>query len=104
MIASHLNIESGLDKHDRVIRTMKKLDGNVYINPIGGVALYDENYFRQHGIKLRFHRMHEIKYRQHGNDFVPNLSIIDVLMFNSQAELQKMLQRYSLVDNSGNPI
>ena len=29
-------------------------------------------------------------------DFIPNLSIIDVLMFNSQKDIYKMLDAYTL--------
>jgi hypothetical protein len=40
----------------------------------------------------------EIKnYKQFSNNFVPYLSIVDVLMFNSPEEIRKMLDDYTLL-------
>ena len=41
--------------------------------------------------------MKEIKYKQFNNDFVPNLSIIDVLMFNDVSRVREFLDAYELV-------
>lgn len=38
-----------------------------------------------------------MKYQQFGDKFVPGLSIVDVLMFNSKEEVRKQLQNYALV-------
>lgn len=94
--ASRLGIGECSDKQDRVIRTVKKLGGTTYINPIGGVNLYDAEYFSNNGIELLFHRMGDVRYKQFGNAFFPGLSIIDVLMFNSQAEVKEMLDLCNL--------
>ena len=53
--------------------------------------------FNNNGIKLSFIKTGEIKYKQFNNEFVPNLSIIDVLMFNSPSEIKEMLNNYSLI-------
>jgi len=50
----------------------------------------------QHGLDLKFFSMNDITYRQFKGPFVANLSAIDVLMFNSVAELQALLPCYSL--------
>ena len=76
---------------------VEKLQGDVYINPIGGVDLYDKDVFKEHGITLAFHRMDEIKYTQFDKEFVPSLSILDVLMFQSKEEIKQLLNRYSLL-------
>ena len=68
-----------------------------YINAIGGQALYDKDEFAKNGIKLNFIKMKEIKYKQFNNDFVPNLSIIDVLMFNDVSRVREFLDAYELV-------
>ncbi len=37
-----------------------------------------------------------IKYKQFNNEFVPWLSIIDVMMFNSKEQIQEYLNKYTL--------
>lgn len=96
VIASQLPVGAVEDKQDRVIKTARLLDANVYVNPSGGRDLYDAEHFREHRMSLQFHRMDDISYRQFGQDFVPLLSIIDVLMFNEVPEVQRMLSRYTL--------
>jgi hypothetical protein len=103
VVSSDLSIDKDIDKQDRVILTTRKLGADVYINLIGGVDLYSEEYLKEHGIDLKFHRINDIRYRQFDNEFVPLLSIIDVLMFNEIADVKKMLADYSLVDHHGNP-
>lgn len=34
---------------------------------------------------------------QFGNDFLPNLSIVDVMMFNSAEEIGTLLNEYALI-------
>lgn len=102
-IASDLAIHDVDDKQDRVIKTAKKLDADVYINFIGGVELYDFDLFRERGIKLQFHKINDIVYPQFGNEFVPMLSIIDVMMFNDAPEVQRKLNCYSLLDETKSP-
>lgn len=96
LVSSKLSLDASLRSQYRVIETVKRLDGNVYINPIGGTALYSFDEFRRHEIDLKFHRMRDVQYRQFGSDFVPYLSIIDVLMFNEIPEVRKKLSYYSL--------
>ena len=67
-----------------------------YINPIGGLKLYDKEDFKLHGIDLKFIKTDFFEYKQFDNEFIPNLSIIDVMMFNSREEVKKMLDLYTL--------
>lgn len=103
-VASDLEIHDVVDKQDRVVRTAKKLECDIYINFIGGVSLYDFEYFSQNGLQLKFHRINDISYPQFGDKFVPLLSIIDVLMFNDIEEVQRMLSCYSLIDSTRIPV
>ena len=68
-----------------------------YVNPIGGMSLYSKEIFQENDIVLNFIRSYEIQYQQFKNDFVPWLSIIDVLMFNSVVDIKKMLIQYELI-------
>ena len=101
-LSSSFSLDVPSHKQERVVNTVRKLNGSVYVNPIGGLALYDEAYFNAHGIELRFHRMNDFQYEQLNNPFVPCLSIIDVLMFNSREKVMDMLYWYVLEDQAGN--
>jgi len=63
------------------------------------MELYNTQTFRENGIELKFLEMNNISYKQFNNEFVPYLSIIDVLMFNSKEEVQNLLSQYSLITN-----
>ncbi len=99
--SSDLNLRLPTDHQDRVIQTMKVLGGNTYINPIGGLSLYCPKHFSNNGIKLCFHRIDSIEYKQLNWPFVANLSIIDVLMFNSVEQIRLMLNGFSLLEHWG---
>lgn len=96
IISSSIDMDHSLKNKDRVIATCKALGGEVYINPIGGTELYDKKEFIDEGIELQFIKTDSIQYNQYNNSFIPNLSIIDVMMFNSKSEIKKMLEHYSI--------
>lgn len=95
---SELGLPAGMDKQLRMIATCQQLGAERYVNPIGGIALYCPALFNAHGLSLRFLRMDELSYQQFNQPFVPSLSIIDVLMFNSQHDAQALLTRFSLIE------
>ena len=86
-----------MKSQDKVLSLCKAKNADVYINSIGGVELYDKTIFKQNGIELNFIKSNPIKYKQFNNEFIPWLSIIDVLMFNSKEEIKKYLNEYTLI-------
>lgn len=96
-LSSSIKKDECLHGEERIMEINKVLGANHYINPIGGVELYNREKFEQNGIKLNFIKMKEIIYPQFKNEFVPNLSIVDVLMFNSKDEVRELLNRYELI-------
>lgn len=86
-----------LKSQERVLAICKATNANVYINPPGGIDLYDKKEFEKTGIELRFLQPGQIAYKQFENDFVSNLSILDVIMFNSKQEIQNFLNAASYV-------
>jgi len=89
------NIE--LRKADRLIDICHKERIDHYINAAGGRAIYSKEYYAERGIKLDFLISERKDYPQFNNTFVPWLSIIDVLMFNSKEEINNVLmQSYHL--------
>jgi hypothetical protein len=70
---------------------------DVYINPVGGRELFNHDKFRSADIELQFLKSNSITYRQSHREFIPSLSIIDLLMFNSRTEASQLLKEYELV-------
>jgi hypothetical protein len=70
-----------------VLGLCKAVDASTYVNAIGGIELYSKETFREQGIDLKFIRSKPFEYPQFGDAFVPWLSIIDVMMFNSREEI-----------------
>jgi hypothetical protein len=95
--SSTINIDQSLKLEDRIIAICQALDAKVYINAVGGITLYSKESFAENGIELKFIKSKPIKYKQFDNDFVPWLSIIDVLMFNSVDNVRLFLQEYELL-------
>jgi hypothetical protein len=97
VISSSIVIDHTFKSQNKVIAICEKLKVTNYINAIGGQELYDKDVFNKNGIKLNFIKAHTIIYNQFDNDFIPWLSIIDVLMFNSIEETKLLLNKYELV-------
>ena len=74
------------------------LGANEYYNAVGGQTLYDGRDFFKRGVKLCFVKTKEIKYKQFDGEFQPNLSIIDILMFNSKNDVKEMLDEFELIN------
>jgi len=97
VISSTINANHTLKSQDKVLSLCKEQKADVYINSIGGVELYDKETFKQNNIELNFIKSNPIKYKQFNNEFVPWLSIIDVMMFNSKEQIKEYLNNYTLV-------
>jgi len=96
IISSKIPIKHELKGQDKVIEIVKELKGNIYINSIGGQNLYDKRIFAKNDIDLQFIESKPVIYNQFGDKFIPWLSIIDVMMFNSIEQIQKFLNEYNL--------
>lgn len=95
--SSDIDINHGLKSQDKVLAICQNIGTNVYINAIGGKELYSKELFSEQGIDLKFIKTESIIYNQFDKQFVPWLSIIDVMMFNNQEEISKMLHDYQLI-------
>ena len=97
IISSTIDIDHTLKSQDKVLAICKERNATQYINSIGGVKLYNKEIFKQNKIELNFIKSNPIQYKQFNNEFLPWLSIIDVLMFNSKEQINKYLNEYTLV-------
>lgn len=86
--SSDIGIDHGLRGQEKVIALCEAVGATIYVNPIGGTELYGREAFQTRGIDLRFLRALPGDYVQFENDFVPWLSIIDLMMFNSVNDLK----------------
>jgi hypothetical protein len=81
----------------KVLSILESLKADHYINAIGGKELYDQESFQAKGIELSFINAEAKDYEQFGGEFVPFLSIIDVMMFNGVEATRELLQAFELV-------
>ena len=93
--SSCIRVDNDLRIQDRVLAICRALGAKRYINAIGGMSLFNRAAFAQEGIELKFIRTHDIQYKQF-EEFIPKLSIIDVMMFNSKEEINGMLEMFEL--------
>jgi hypothetical protein len=63
-----------------------------YLNPIGGAALFDLATFAARRVTLQFAEVAPLTYQPYRGEFVENLSILDVLMWNEPAIVAAALQ------------
>ena len=97
LLSSTIQKDNSLHGKDKVKHICHILGADTYYNAIGGQELYDKTDFANEGITLHFLQTNKIEYPQFHNPFVPNLSIIDVLMFNSPEQVRQLLTRYTLL-------
>jgi hypothetical protein len=76
-----------------IINICLALGASEYINPLGGASLYSPERFAESGIKLTIQSFTPITYPCGRFEFIPNLSIIDVMMWNSPEEIKRYLDR-----------
>lgn len=85
-----------MSRADRLIAITKECGSRRYVNAAGGSELYGKDHFLQHGVDLQFIKSELQPYAQFGGNYVPGLSMIDVLMFNSREECLLGLSKYHL--------
>ena len=97
IVSSTIDIDHSLKGRHKVIELIKKLGADTYINPIGGMELYSKDEFSENGIALQFHKMKPVVYPQFSNEFIPYLSILDVMMFNDKTTMRNYLGEFDLL-------
>lgn len=93
--ASEVAPRDDLRGQERIIDLCRKLGASTYINPIGGVCLYDEPSFQQAGIQLLFLRTKEAHVQLQPEP--THLSIIDHLMHDGIDETARRMPHHELL-------
>ena len=89
---------SHLKAQERILDICRQEGAERYINPIGGTELYKAEPFAQLGCELRFIQPKPVAYPQLGTaDFVPWLSILDMLMNNAVDAVRLQLLQFDLL-------
>lgn len=93
-IASELNLPlpEKLGPGDWALEICSLLGATHYINPASGEGIFDSGKFSARGIDLRFLKTREFVYRPGSYRYEPNLSIVDVLMWNSPAAVVEAIR------------
>lgn len=94
--SSDINKNNKLKGQLKIIDICHKLNSKQYINAIGGQALYDKKLFNTKGIIFNFLKTDLDVYKNQKN-FMPHLSIIDIMMYYSKNEICEMLNCYKLI-------
>ena len=92
----NFNYSNVRDAGEWALRISEQIGATEYINPYGGVELFDPIKFSNSNIALRFLRPQLKEYSQRRATFEPGLSILDILMFNSPEAVMEMLKDYTL--------
>ena len=93
----NININPINSAGDWALNISKELGASCYINPPGGIELFEKGKFEKAGIDLKFLKINFEEYKQYKSIFESGLSIIDVMMFNSPEEIRQMLNKFELI-------
>jgi hypothetical protein len=97
IVSSMIKIDHTLKAEKKVLTICKELKADIYVNPIGGTQLYDKNEFQQEKISLYFLKTDDFIYKQFDHEFIPSLSIIDLMMFNTKDKIREYLNFYKFI-------
>ena len=86
-LTSSFSGNAALKREERIFDLCRRTGADIYVNAIGGQALYDKAFFAANGVELRF--IH--------TDTTENLSIIHSIMHHSREELHDMLKLFHYV-------
>lgn len=80
------------------LKICEAVGASEYVNPPGGGELFDRRRFKDSGVELFFIKNKLLPYSQLRGEFVPGLSVIDVLMHNSVEDVHKLIDAYDIYE------
>jgi len=93
----NLSIDQPKAPGDWALNICKSLRAKEYINPIGGMQLFNKDMFEKSNIKIKFIKSRMVKYYQGPGEFHPWLSILDVMMFNDINKIHEILDNCEFI-------
>lgn len=94
--ASRHALPAELRAQARILALCERESAGMYVNAAGGRELYEPEAFDAAGVALRFMVSAPEPYDQGRADFVPHLSMIDVLMHCTPEVVRRLLGQYQL--------
>lgn len=95
--SSSIPKDDSLRGQEKVLEICRFMHADQYCNAIGGMQLYNKETFQNAGVELEFLQSKIPEYPQFEKEFTPLLSIIDVMMFCSPAEIRNMLNEFVIL-------
>jgi hypothetical protein len=86
-----LDLPADLGPGDWALEIASRLGADAYLNPIGGRAMFDPATYAARGLRLEFLDLPPLHYATGPWEPVPELSIVDALMWNEPAKLREFL-------------
>lgn len=97
IVSSQLPIDHSLKNKFKLWALSDYLGIRDYINPVGGMELYEKSEFGEHGMNLMFHQANLSQYEQVGDlGFSPALSIVDMLMCLGAEGVSRELKNFNI--------
>ncbi len=91
VLASSL-VENELQKNERNINLCQQIGANTYLSGQGAKKYNDENLFAKHQLNIAYQNFEAPVYKQLGEEFVANLSVIDMLFNVPVDEIKKIIE------------
>ena len=88
-----LGLPSILKPGEWALYIAEAMKAKEYVNPPGGAKLFDKMEFAKRGITLTFRHISPYEYECRGYEFISNLSIIDILMWNTPEAIKYYLDQ-----------
>ncbi|GMG85604.1 WbqC family protein [Paralimibaculum aggregatum] len=79
--ALDLDLPEACPPGEWALQIAREMGASTYLNASGGTALFDPKLYAAEGIALEFHEHIDLRYDTGPFDFVPDLSIIDAMMW-----------------------
>jgi hypothetical protein len=92
---SEVNLQIGevAGPGDWALRIAQALEAREYVNPPGGVDLFDPEKFKAANIQLTIRSIPAFEYPTRGYPYIPDLSILAVMAFNTPEQIKAFLDR-----------
>jgi len=87
----NLGLPSTLGPGEWALYVAEAMGAAEYVNPLGGAELFDRHEFAKRDVALTFRSLPLYEYECKGYEFIPNLSIVDVLMWNRPEAIKAYL-------------
>lgn len=84
--SSTLNVEG--DRLERLVKVCKMFDADVFYEGAAGKNYIDSDYFSEHGVAIEYQDYKHPVYKQLYGDFVPYLSVVDLLFNHGDESLE----------------